>query len=169
VGALRLLRGAGVCLIIGLVMLFLLSVQTVNSGKNAATSTLSPAVGEWHIETVDTTARGNSSIAVDSSGYPRISYVVDDSSKYLAYARWTGAQWVKEMVASMWSVSTDTSLVLEGNGYPHISYSDCNPYSCSAKYAEWTGSAWSVTGDIDGNGSLVLDTSSLANRVCRMG
>ena len=161
-GSLSILRVAGMCLVIGFVVLFLQSIQTVSLESSAA-STSFTGVAEWHIETVDTATRGNSSIAVDSSGYPRISYESDGSVQNpyqnLSYARWTGEQWITETIDSMFFGSADTSLALDSSGNPHISYAECIAWGCIARYAEWTGGSWLVTEHMDGHGSLVVDNS----------
>jgi hypothetical protein len=47
-----------------------------------------------------------------------------------------------------------TSIALDGNNYPHISYQA----NWDLRYAEWTGSKWNVT-IVDYNGSIGYDTS----------
>lgn len=80
------------------------------------------------------------SIALDSNGYPHISYY-DKSNGNLKYARWMGSSWDITTVDSVGDVGQYTSLALDSNGYPHISYWDAYP-DYDLKYAWWNGSAW---------------------------
>ena len=85
-----------------------------------ATAQVTPA---WNIETVDSAGDVGSftSIALDSDGYPHISYR-DDTNRDLKYAKWTGSRWSIETVDSAGSVGWYTSIALDSDGYPHISY-----------------------------------------------
>ena len=95
----------------------------------------------WIIETVD--AGGNvgrfTSIALDSSGYPHISYT-DHENNCLKYACWNGSSWEIEAVNSSGDGGHYTSLELDSDGYPCISYSG----SSSLNYASWNGSSWDI-------------------------
>jgi hypothetical protein len=55
----------------------------------------------WSIETVDSTGDVGelTSMALDSNGYPHISYS-DITNRYLKYAKWTGSAWSNEAVDS---------------------------------------------------------------------
>lgn len=143
-----------------LVGIVLISLSGYSKNLKAIALTSFSGVNLWHIETIDTNARGNSSIAIDSNDYPSISYEGDGtSSQNLNYVHWTGSQWTKEIAGTMDLGSADTSLALDSNNYPHISYAACNPFGCPAKYTKWTGSSWSTEGALDGNGSLAIDTN----------
>jgi hypothetical protein len=91
-----------------------------------------PAVADqgasgWHIETVDSERDVGmyTSLALDESGYPHISYHESDYPNYnLKYAYQDASGWHIETVDSEGSVGTYTSLALDANGYPHISYHD---------------------------------------------
>jgi hypothetical protein len=112
----------------------------------------------WIIETVD--AGGNvgrfTSIALDSSGYPHISYT-DHENNCLKYACWNGSSWEIEAVNSSGDGGHYTSLALDSDGYPCISYA-----GSSLKYASWNGSSWDIeTVDPTAGGlysSLALDS-----------
>jgi len=79
----------------------------------------------WSIETVD--SDGNvgvfTSIALDTNGYPHISYL-EVSNGDLKYAKWNGSEWSIETVDSDGDVGRSTSIALDTNDYPHISYYD---------------------------------------------
>ena len=118
----------------------------------------------WVVETVD---RGEgdvglySSIAIDSNGNPHISYF-DETCGTVKYARFTGTQWEMETIervdyATMqgfgW-IEFHTSIALDSSDHPHISYNLAfvNPSEGHLRYAEWTGSAWSIQ-TVDSRGS----------------
>jgi len=105
------------------------------------------------------------SLAFDNSGNPRISYY-DESNKDLKYAAWDGTQWVITTVdgnnykkgtqkGCNWdgdhgryqsdtiNVGKYSSLVLDSNGNPRISYYD--ETNEDLKYASWDGSKWVIT------------------------
>ena len=82
----------------------------------------------------------------------------------MKYAFWTGSNWNTQIVNgdnefSYW-VGLDTSLALDSNDNPHISFYSIGYYSL--KYASWTGDSWSVkTVDCDSyfDTSLALDSN----------
>jgi len=95
------------------------------------------AWGGWIIQPVDSegTVGHYTSIALDSQGYPHISYRVwikDD----LKYARWDGTDWIIQTVDSEGDVGRFTSIALDSSDYPHISYYDDT--NGDLKYARWT-------------------------------
>jgi PKD repeat protein len=116
----------------------------------------------WSIETIDAAdAVGRyNSIALDSSGYPHISY---REGRYddLKYARWTGNDWHIEIVDSEGDVGVSTSIALDSLDNPHISY---RRVAADLKYARWTGNSWEIqtvysearTGSLT---SIALDSS----------
>ncbi len=63
------------------------------------------------------------SLALDSAGYPHISYY-DETNGNLKYARRDAAGWRIETVASDGDVGQYSSLALDATGNPHISYWD---------------------------------------------
>jgi len=113
----------------------------------------------WNIETVDSGGvGGSSSLAMDSSDYPHISY--HEFGGGLKYAFWNGSSWEIEIVDSANSVGINTSLVLASSDYPHISYYDYS--NDGLRYAFWNGSSWdreTVDSAGWGNISLALDSS----------
>jgi hypothetical protein len=84
----------------------------------------------------------HSSLALDSSGRPRISYY-DKSRGDLKYASWDGAQWIITTVDSPGNVGEYSSLALDSSGKPRISYYDST--HGDLKYASWDGSRWIIT------------------------
>ena len=87
-----------------------------------------------------------SSLALDGSGNPRISYY-DQTNGDLKYASWDGSRWVITTVDSARDVGEYSSLALDGSGNPRISYYDQT--NGDLKYASWDGSRWVVT-TVDG-------------------
>lgn len=122
---------------------------------NADVRILDPAMeDEWRIEIVDDDSGVETSIALDDSNNPHISYM--DGIYYdLRYAKWNGTGWEIEIVDSNGIVGWFTSIALDSNNYPHISYNAGN-----IKYAYWNGTAWRIQ-TIDFNGgwtSLALNS-----------
>ncbi len=99
------------------------------------------------------------SLALDSSGNPHISYYADTRTN-LKYA-WYDGSWHTETVDSAGHVGRDTSLALDSSGNPHISYFDSRNWDL--KYA-WYDGTWH-TETVDSVGyvgrytSLALDSS----------
>jgi hypothetical protein len=97
------------------------------------------------------------SFALDSNGYPHFAYCAQgpDLELELRYAHWTGSEWAIEVVdlADCWY---STSVKLDANDRPHISYYD-QGYG-NLKYAHWTGSGWDSQ-VVDSNGSVGLPNS----------
>jgi len=123
----------------------------------------------WLIETVDSGGAGTepTSLALDASGYARISYTgASGSGNDLKYAAWNGSSWDIERVDSAGDVGWYTSLALDASAYPHISYLDGVP-DYDLKYAAWNGSSWDIqtvdsAGDVGWDTSLALDASGYA-------
>ncbi|MFC1679442.1 hypothetical protein ACFL2T_04455 [Elusimicrobiota bacterium] len=122
----------------------------------------------WSTHTVDAAGQMGSfsSIHLDSSQNPHISYSSQDASKDLKYAQWTGTSWSTQTVSvdgGQGGGAADNSLVLDSSDNTIIGYqrSD-NGHIC---YAEWSGSSWlfrtvDTQGASPGNGlSIALDSS----------
>ena len=97
------------------------------------------------------------SIALDSSGNPHISYY-DSTNGNLKYAYKTASgSWITETVDSAGNVGQYTSIALDSSGNPHISYYDST--NRDLKYAYKTASGSWVTESVDSTGSVGMHTS----------
>lgn len=90
--------------------------------STASPSPTPTSIITWNIQTVDSTGvvGGHSSIALDSSGKPHISYYAFTNG--LRYAKWTGSAWSIATVDSTGDAGATNSLTLDTKGKPHISY-----------------------------------------------
>ena len=119
----------------------------------------------WDIQVVDSSSFTGyfTSLVLDSYGYPHISYY-DLIYGDLRYARWTGISWEIQTVdspaeGSLYTVGWYTSLALDMNDNPHISYFDEN--AVAVKYAHWTGTNWDIQ-VIDRTNALWTKYTSIA-------
>jgi hypothetical protein len=122
------------------------TVTTLTGTSNGISFTV------WGISTVDSSGNVGqySTIALDGSGNPKISYY-DSQGMNLKYASWNGSTWSIETVDSSGNVGGYSSLALDGSGNPKISYYEGAP-GMNLKYASWSGSSWSFqTADSTGN------------------
>jgi PKD repeat protein len=133
----------------------------------------------WSNETVDSNGGQYTSLALDNNDYPHISYH-DLYTHDLKYAYWTGSRWSIEIVDSFETVDITgqiewyTSLALDNNDHPHISYYHISYYDevpngdipdGDLRYAYWTGTNWSIEtvdsiGDVGFYSSLALDNNN---------
>ena len=117
------------------------SAGTLQHAQNSGSS--------WSVVTVDDSSAmvgTYSDIALDSSGNPHISYV-DATNGLLRYAQFDGADWTLSTVDASGSVIGHTSIVVDGDGNPRISYHDGD-----LRLAVWDGSSWSLTTQDTGAG-----------------
>jgi hypothetical protein len=96
----------------------------------------------WVIQTVDSSGDvGNyPSLALDSYGFPHISYYDASGTGNLKYVYWNGTDWIIQTIDSS-GVGMDSSITIDSADRPHISYYDANNGG-ALKYAGWTGSNW---------------------------
>ena len=101
----------------------------------------------------------HTSVAIDRNDNPHISYY-DQTDEDLKYARWIGSMWIIETVdigeAPVGRAGAYSSLALDSNDYPHISYLD--RAGGHLKYAHWTGRAWNID-KVDSDGFVGWWTS----------
>ena len=105
----------------------------------------------WSVVTVDDSSAmvgTYSDIALDSSGNPHISYV-DATNGLLRYAQFDGADWTLSTVDASGSVIGHTSIVVDGDGNPRISYHDGD-----LRLAVWDASYWSLPTQDTGAGPV---------------
>jgi hypothetical protein len=96
----------------------------------------------WHVEIVDSSNKatgGYTSLALNETGYPHISYPASSSrSINLMHAWHDGTAWYTETVDT--GVGGENSLALDTQNLPHIGYYD----GSTIKHAWHDGSAWYV-------------------------
>ncbi len=130
-----------------LVLMLLFTMVTSGSGLSFA--------GGWHIESVDTYYQsfGDTSIALDSIGYPHISYYSYGGTR-LKYAYWDGSDWDITTVDNEGFVGDYASMALDSFDHPHISYQEeiweevggfWELVDINLKYAFWDGSTWNIS------------------------
>lgn len=95
----------------------------------------------WTLEIIQASA-GQSvglgcSLALDSSGNPRVSYL-NATTGVVRYAQWTGSTWSLQTLGFTGAI-LGTSIALEPNDRPHIAYGINAP---SMAYAKWNGVTW---------------------------
>jgi methionine-rich copper-binding protein CopC len=100
------------------------------------------------------------SIALDSSNYPHISYY-DITNTDLKYAYKDAGGWHTETADSAGSVGTYTSLALDASNYPHISYYD-GAANYDLKYVYKDAGGWH-TETVDSAGTVGQYTSIKLN------
>ncbi len=115
----------------------------------------------WNIETVDS-GGGSTSLALDGADRPHISYCLYGSyhCNGLKYAHYDGTRWITELVDGSERVGYGSSLAVDQDGHPMISYLDEKNYDL--RFARYNGTAWTVETVDDGDdvgwgSSLALD------------
>ncbi len=117
--------------------------------------------GTWHNQSLDkiTVSGGYTSIAMDSSGNPHISYY-DDNTKSLKYIYKSGNVWHNETVDTG-NVGRYSSLALDSKGNPFISYADYTNHALKLAF-KYSGSWYIQTLSTDGGSytSIALDSNN---------
>ncbi len=131
-----------------------------------AIATSPVAALDWAISSPDPMEYSGmfSSLQLDPSGFPRVSYCTAFGSEdyRVRYAAWDGASWQIETVSSVGTgVSNGTSLVLDNNSSPHISYNS-RLYDHGMEYAYRDDSTWQIETVDGGHGASVGPYNSLA-------
>ncbi len=159
----RILIAVTVGLGIAVAMVGLLTARAAPPPAPLPAQDDAPSGYGWVMTTVEeniTSFGGYTSLALDGSGYPHISYYDDTwQEQALKYAYWNGSAWVTQTVDSEGRGGKYTSLALEPTApyTPHISYSRYRDGADDdLMYASWDGSAW-VTETVD-NAELIYDT-----------
>ena len=96
----------------------------------------------WTTVTVDDSSAmvgAYSDLALDGNGKPHISYV-DSTNGLLRYAHHDGSEWSLSTVDPSGIVIGHTSIAVDDDGRPRISYHDG-----ALRLAEWDGSHWAIT------------------------
>jgi hypothetical protein len=126
--------------------------------------------GVWSTDTIFTAfpdAGYRSSLVLDASGNPHISFTVVDFGtfeKTLYYATRSGGVWSNQVVDGSLDADRWNSLALDSAGNPHIAYVDGS--TGSLQYASLSGGMWSYETADAGPGveaftSLVIDASDI--------
>ncbi|MBN1954582.1 MAG: hypothetical protein JW900_05975 [Anaerolineae bacterium] len=116
----------------------------------------------WNSETVDSAGNvgGFTSLALDGSDLPHISYCAFSPDWDLKYAHYNGTTWDIETVDGPAEVGRYSSLALDAAGRPHIAYYDDS--NKDLKYAYHDGSGWQLStvdhsGDVGQYTSIAID------------
>ena len=110
----------------------------------------------WNIQFVEEARQLSfSSLALDANNNPHISYyiyqIMNTFLLDLKYANWNGSAWNTQTVDSTGDVGYHSSLVLDSNNNPHISYDDIS--NKSLRYAKWTVLGW-ILQTVDSVGTI---------------
>lgn len=112
----------------------------------------------WFLMDVDKQA-SFCSLTLDSKQRPHISYADFGSSREgrLHYAFWNGSAWERKVIRLGDGVAFYTSIVVDANGYPYISFYDYldsdNDFILHMRVAHWNGQFWEVRTIDDTSGS----------------
>lgn len=124
----------------------------------------------WDHQVIASGLNRSPSLAMDTSGNAHISYYRAGNGQTiwdedLKYASFNGSSWDIQTVDSAGTVGWYSSLALDGNGNPHISYTHYT--NDELKYAVFNGSDWDIHTVDSGTTylytSLALDTSGNAH------
>ena len=129
--------------------------QVVSAFANSRLATDEKGSG-WDVETVDRKGRVGyfTSLDLDASGYPHVSYFDSTPNYDLKYAYQDASGWHTETVDREGYVGSYTSLALDGDGRPHVSYRG----DSGLKYAYQDASGWHIE-TVDSEGRVGYYTS----------
>jgi len=96
-----------------------------------------------NIETLPNSSGGQVSIALNSQGYPYISYDCNPSTMRLKYAYWDGLTWHISVVDQNGNVGYNSSIAVDSQNHIHISYRNYD--TLSLKYAFYNGTTWQIS------------------------
>ena len=116
----------------------------------------------WSVETVDATGvheGWGASLALDRTGRPHIVHESWAGNPPLKYVRWSGSEWITDVVDRTDWTWIGLSIALDGSDRPHITYDDAE----TTKYARWTGSEWMIEAVGPGKGRTSLDLDGAGN------
>lgn len=113
----------------------------------------------WETQVIDSSYIGSyASFELDSQGNPCIAY--SDQSDFwnpiLKFARWNGSCWTVQNARELIAPTEYTSLAMDSEDNPHISYTYA--WRQTLTYTYWTGTDW-TTFDVDTTGNIDYDTS----------
>ena len=92
----------------------------------------------WNKSTIDSTGNAQSSVAIDSKGYPHVCYGTYFSLKY---ASWNGEAWnIQTVDPNRFQGGLHIDLVLDSRDYSHIGFTGDD----GLMYAKWTGADWNI-------------------------
>lgn len=156
-----------------LVVLSIVFITTLSAAVPALALGRQSSLAEpWVTSVVDSLPGGSSlSIAVDENNYPHASYFGNEtadvnSQLWLKYARWDGSTWVKDSIEEVGRTTAETSIVLDSQGNPLISYYDFRARDLKLAHfdegiQDWVIEAVDTTGDVGVTNSLRLDSNDL--------
>ena len=144
------------------------TLYAVYGGKSLFMATKGPSDTDWSVQVVDSSYRvgKHNSLALDSSGYPHISYATFSENIALKYARWDGSSWQIEYVDGE-SIENyagcNNAIAIDSNNRPHIAYAgrkvSPNGYEVrNLKYAYHDGTTWQ-TATVDADADINPDAS----------
>ncbi len=117
--------------------------------------------GEWHTQFVDDSGAVFTSIAIDQIGRPHIAY---KNGQRLKYTYLDAGKWSFNTIDTSGSVGTYSSIALDADKKPHISYSD--EWFSQLKFAWRDTAGWhnqAIDRTYPGDTSLDLDSAGYAH------
>jgi len=122
----------------------------------------------WGVKDIGTGGR-YSSIAIDPSGYPHISYFDESSDYVLKHAFFNGSKWNVEVIdgRDLLAAGYYNAIAVDSFGHIHICYfaDDYVNNLSSFRYAYFDGTKWniSIIGDGGSDASITVDSNNYPN------